>query len=124
MVANLSSFLILALFLYGRSLRFKNVRLHMRLMLAAFAGDLVLVLALVLMRDALSQVEMGMHWTLKVHIPFAVGTIVLYVFTIWAGFRLYKGDEGARPLLRGLDRVLVFSRVMTLVTSLMVTVLR
>ena len=124
MVANLTSFIILALFLYGRSLRFKNLKLHIRLMLVAFAGDLILVLALVMMKDALSKVSLGMHWTLKVHIPFALGTIVLYMIASYAGYRLYRGDESARPVLRRSDRVLLFFRIMTLVTSLMVSGLR
>lgn len=124
MVANLTSFLLLALFLYGRSLRFTNLKWHIRLMLAAFAGDLVLVLALVMMKDALSQVSTGMHWTLMVHIPFALGTILLYAMATYAGYRLYRGDESARTVLKQTDRVLLFFRVMTLVTSLMVSLLR
>lgn len=124
MVANLISFLILVLFFWGRSLCFKNLRLHIKVMLFCLLADLILVLALVMMRDALSQVSLGMHWTLLVHIPFAVGTLVLYLIAARAGFRLYRGDETARPLLRHTDKILVFFRVMTLVTSLMVTLIR
>lgn len=124
MTANLSSFLILGLFLWGRSLRFKNLRIHIRVMLVCFAADLILVLALVMMKDALSQVSLDMHWTLQIHIPIAVSTVVLYFFTVRAGYRLYKGDESARPLLRGLDKVLLTFRVLTLLTSVMVSVLR
>ncbi len=124
MIANLASFIILIFFFWGRSLRFKNLQLHITLMLSCLVADLVLVLALVFMKNALSQVSLGMHWTLRIHIPIAVSTVVLYFFTAHAGYRLYRGDEKARKWLRELDKILVVFRVLTLVTSLMVSVFR
>jgi hypothetical protein len=124
MNANLTSFLILALFLWGRTLAHKNIRLHIAVMLTCLVADLILVLALVLMKDALSQVSLGMHWTLKIHIPIAVATVIMYFFTAAAGFRLYIGFESARPWLRRFDRMLLTLRILTLITSLMVTAIR
>ncbi|HMN68594.1 MAG TPA: hypothetical protein PKC28_08640 [Bdellovibrionales bacterium] len=123
-MTNLLSFLILLLFLYGRSQRFKNLRLHIPLMVAAFAADVLLVAGLVAFRDALSEVHGDMHWTLKVHIPIAVATLLFYCLATWNGYRLFKGDESARGRLRLCDRFLVPLRVLTLVTSVMVTCLR
>jgi hypothetical protein len=108
----------------GRSLRFKNLRWHIRLVLAAMASDFVLVLGLVMFRDALSKVEMGMHWTLIIHIPIAISTLGLYVLTAHAGYSLYRGDESSRARLRILDKFLLTFRVLTLVTSLMFQMLR
>jgi len=120
MTANLTSFLILALFLWGRSLCFKNLRLHIFVMLSCLIADLMLVLALVLMRDALSQVSVDMHWTLRVHVPIAVATVLIYFPTAWSGYQLYRGNESARYRLKILDKILIVFRVLTLVTSVMV----
>lgn len=119
-MANILSAAILILFFYGRSLRFKNLKWHIRLMMFAMTADIFLVASLVVFRDALSKVQLGMPWTLFVHIPFAISTVVLYFFAAWNGYRLYRGHEAARPKLRAYDRALCVARVMTLVTSLMV----
>jgi len=118
-VANLLSFIILLFFFWGRSLRFKNLRRHIQVMSAVIVADLCLVAALVVKRNALGKVGMGMPWTLKIHVPIAILTVLLYFVTAWTGIQLYRG----RPLhqrMRRLDRVLVTTRVLTLVTSLMV----
>lgn len=123
-MANLLSFLILILFFYGRSLHKSNLRLHIRLMILALVADYALVVGLVIGRDALSSIEPSMHWTLMIHIPFALSTVVLYAITATYGYQLRKGNEAARHSLRRFDRLLVFTRVMTLVTSLIMQFLR
>ncbi|MGE4130922.1 MAG: hypothetical protein AB7F86_04755 [Bdellovibrionales bacterium] len=117
-MANLASFLILLLFLFGRSLYRKNLTWHIRLMLTAFVADVILILALVFGRQALSKVGPDMSTLLMVHVSIAISTVVLYVLTIRAGYRLYKGDKAARARLKILDKILVTARVFTLVTSL------
>lgn len=123
-MANLISSVILIFFFWGRSLRFKNLRLHMQVMSAVIICDLILVAALVLKRDALGQVAHGgMPLILKIHVPIAIFTVVLYLVTAWTGIQLYRG----KPLharMRALDRVLVPARVLTLVTSLLVQFLK
>lgn len=118
-MANLLSFLILMVFLWGRSLHHKNLRLHIFLMLSVIVADLLLVLALVEQRDALDKVNSEMPWTLMIHVPIAVFTVLLYFPTAWTGWRLYQGAK-LHERMRKLDRILVVSRVLTLVTSLMV----
>jgi uncharacterized membrane protein YozB (DUF420 family) len=118
-VANLASFLILVLFLYGRSLWRKNNLLHRKIMLTAFACDVVLVAALVVGRDALSKVGPGMSLPLSIHVPIAVTTIILYVFTVIAGIQLSKGKP-TRQRLRRLDKALTTARILTFVTSVWV----
>ena len=83
-------------------------------------ADVTLVLGLVVFRDALTKVRLDMPWTLQIHVPIAVLTVLLYVATWWAGYQLWKGDTGARDRLRKLDKLLVPARILTLVTSLMV----
>jgi len=118
-MANLISFTILVFFFWGRSLRFKNLKLHMQVMTAVIVADLLLVAALVVERNALGKVGSGMPWTLKIHVPIAIFTVIMYLITGWTGYQLYRG----KPLhkrMRTLDRILVPSRVLTLLTSLMV----
>jgi hypothetical protein len=118
-VANLISFVILCFLLWGRTLYRSNLRLHIFIMSGVILADLMLILALVFVRDALSKVDAGMPWTLKVHVPIAIGTVLLYIPTAWTGYQLWRG----RPLharMRTLDRWVVSGRVLTLITSLMV----
>jgi hypothetical protein len=122
-MANLISFIILIFFFWGRSLRFKNLRLHMIIMTAVIAADLGLVGALVIRRHALAKISLGMPWTLKVHVPIAVFTVVLLIMTGWTGLQLSRG----KPLharMRALDRIVVPALVLTFLTSLMVQFLR
>src|ERR1700722_558568 len=112
---NFLSFIILIFFFWGRSLRFKNLRLHIRVMSAVIVADLLLVAALVVERDALGKIGGGMPLILKILVPIAISTVVLYLLTAWTGFQLYRG----RPLhqrMRLLDHILVPMRVLTLVT--------
>jgi hypothetical protein len=118
-MTNLVSFTILVFFFWGRSLRFKNLRLHMRVMCAVIVADLSLVAYLIVNHNALGKVGLGMPWTLKIHVPIAVFTVVMYLITGWTGYQLYRG----KPLhvrMRRLDKILVPARVLTLITSLMV----
>jgi hypothetical protein len=122
-VANLASFLILIVFFYGRSLSRSNLRLHIQVMIGCLIADYALVIGLVIFRDALSSIKADMHWTLMVHIPFALSSVALYAVTAQTGYRLYKGQP-VRERLRRFDRLLVMARVMTLATSLLVQYLR
>lgn len=122
-MANIASALILALFLYGRSIRFTNNALHRKLMLISFGLDLLLVIALVVFRDALGKVNMEMHWMLKIHVPIAISTVVVYGMTCWAGYQLYKGKP-VRRRLQILDKIIVPARILTLITSILVQILR
>ncbi len=118
-MANAISFLILILFLWGRTLHKSNLRLHILIMSGVILADLLLVLSLVLNRDALSKVDLQMPWTLQIHVPIAVFTVLLYLPTAYTGVQLLRGKQ-VHARMRKLDQVLVVSRIMTLVTSLMV----
>jgi hypothetical protein len=118
-VANALSFLILMIFLWGRTLYRKNLRLHIFIMLSVILADLLLVIGLVEKRDALGKISTDMPWTLQLHIPIAVFTLFFYFVTAWTGFQLYRGYL-VRDRLRLFDKILVTARVLTLITSLMV----
>lgn len=92
-------------------------------MVIAFVADLLLVLSLVVFREALTKVNAEMSWPLMVHVPIAVFTVILYGVTVYTGYRLYKGAP-VRQRLRILDRILVPARVLTLFTSLLVEFLK
>lgn len=118
-MANIASFFILMVFLYGRSLRFSNNILHRKLMLLAFACDLILVAGLVIGRQALAKVAADMPLALQVHVPIAIATVVLYFPTVLAGFQVAAGKP-ARRRLYWLDKFLTTLRVLTFVTSVWV----
>jgi hypothetical protein len=123
-MANLINFLLLIVFFWGRSLRFKNLDQHARLMVIAMTGDFLLVLGLVIFRRALGEISPVMHWTLMIHVPVAVSTLLLYVITARFGFALRRGEESARAPHKLSAKILVVLRVSTLVTALMVQYLR
>lgn len=89
-------------------------------MCSAFIADLILILALVFGRQALNKVSGDMSVELMIHVPIAITTVVAYVFTMQAGYRLYRGHEPARARLVLWDKILTTLRVLTLVTSLWV----
>jgi hypothetical protein len=118
-MANLLSFIFLLCFLWGRTLARKNLRLHITVMLTVMCADLCLVGSLVIMRDALNKVSTDMPWTLQVHVPIAITTVILYFATAWTGYMLYRGRP-VRAHLQWFDRSLTTARILTFVTSLMV----
>lgn len=123
-MANLVNFFLLIVFFWGRSLRFTNRERHARVMVMAMTGDFLLVFGLVVFRRALGEISPVMHWTLMIHVPVAVCTLLLYVITARFGFALRRGDEGARTPHKLSAKILVVLRVATLVTALMVQYLR
>jgi len=122
-MVNLVSFAILCFLFWGRSLRFKNLRLHIWIMCGVIVADLALVTALVIWRDALGKIHPGMPWTLMVHIPIAVTTLLFYFPTAWTGYQLSRGLP-VRARMRRLDRVVVVGRTLTFLTSVMVQFLK
>jgi hypothetical protein len=120
-MTNLSSFLILLLLLYGRSLWNKNLIRHIQLVTLAMVLDVGLILYLTFAHDALSKVNLSMGRLLAIHVCLALTTVVVYGLISHAGWRLYKGNGNYRKRLRRLDRILIPLRVLVLVTSLLFT---
>lgn len=119
MIPVILSFILLAYFFWGRSLHKTDLKRHIRVMSLVMVGDLSLVAALVLMRDALSKVEPAMKLSLMIHVPIAVSTVVLYLLIAIAAIGTYKGKPWKRWIGR-VDKLLVPARVLTSLTSLLV----
>ena len=118
MLPNVISSIALILFLYGRFQVKKNLPLHIKLMSSAMIIDVLLVFALVVMRNALGTVISGdMSGMLMVHVPIAILTVVGYGFATFLGLNLKKGQRQYLKPMRLLDKVLVPLRVLNTVTS-------
>ena len=87
--------------------------------LAKIVADILLVLSLVFMRDALGQVTLTMPLLLKVHVSIAVSTVLAYLGALFVGTQLLRGRLSYRPAMRALDRFLVPARILTFLTSLL-----
>lgn len=122
-MANILSFVILLFFLWGRTLYRRNLRLHIFIMVSVIVADLLLIVGLIEKRDALAQVTTDMPMILKIHVPIAVFTVLMYFITAWTGYQLLRGKP-VRARMRWCDRILVPSRILTLVTSIMVQFLK
>lgn len=123
-MANLISFGILILFLWGRTLHKKNRNLHVKIMSTVIVFDTLLVLFLVIHQRALGKIGADMNPILFIHIPFALLTLVGYGFAVRAGRRLLRGDMAARSAMIWTDRFLVPVRILNFVTSLWLTLSR
>ncbi len=89
-------------------------RRHVAFILAAFAVDLGLVLAIELNRNAVKTVVAGGAAVLYVHVTLAVFVLALYVHQIWCGWALHRGGKRRRSHRAGalafvVCRLLVFA---------------
>ena len=80
--------------------------------------DVLLVLALVIGRNALGTVVSGnMGGLLLIHVPIAISTVIGYVFATFYGLKLKKGQRSYLKHMRILDKFLVPTRVLNTLTS-------
>jgi hypothetical protein len=116
-MVNFISFVILCFLLAGRRLAPARRKLHAWWMTAVIAADLILISYLVLGRSALDKVALPMPMALYIHLCFAITTVLLYLMAIFVGIQILSGHP--RPgAMRGLDRVIVPCRILTLATSI------
>lgn len=115
---NLISTITLGIFLFGRWQVKRNLQLHILLMSVAMLIDVLLVIALVFMRNALGTVFSGdVSGMLLIHIPIAITTVIGYGFALYFGIKLKNGQRQHISSMRWLDRGLVPLRVLNTVTS-------
>ncbi|MFK8138200.1 MAG: hypothetical protein AB8E15_07570 [Bdellovibrionales bacterium] len=124
MIASIVSFIILCLFIYGRSLHAKNRSQHIKIMKTVIVADTALVLYLALIQRVLVKVNADMSVLLMVHIFFALSTVLLYWVMMYHGIRAVKGFESSRRLIKPLDRILLPFRILTFLTSSLLVYLR
>ena len=100
----------------------RSPRRHIPLILAAFAIDLGLVLAIELNRSAVKTVIAGGPAILYIHVTLAVSVLALYAHQIWCGISLAKRGERRKSHRAGaylfvVCRLLVFATAFLVVAS-------
>jgi len=118
-IFQIQSFLILCIMIYGVTKAKRDRTLHIKIMLSAMLWDLLLILQIELSRQAVAT---AMKITenpllLKIHLFFAIGSVLLYTVMIYSGRRVYKGDHGFRGKHKALGLTTLVFRTMTLLTS-------
>lgn len=118
MIFQAQSALILALMFYGASVARQRLK-HVRIMGTAIIWDLLLILQIELTRSAIDKamkiVENPM--ALKIHLFFAITTVLLYGVMIFTGRKVYKGQNQLRSFHKSMGITTLVFRVMTFATS-------
>lgn len=118
LIPNVVSSIALVIFLVGRFQVKKNLRLHIQLMSTAMVIDVVLVIALIVMRNALGTVINGnLSGMLLIHVPIAIATVIGYGFATYFGLKLKYGHSEYLKHMRFLDRIIVPLRILNTTTS-------
>ncbi|PIK16202.1 hypothetical protein [Halobacteriovorax sp. JY17] len=117
-IFQIQSILILSLMILGIYLRRKR-KTHVKIMSAVIIWDILLILQIELTRSAIAKAVQVMTnpWMLKVHLFFAIGSVVLYILMIITGRKLLSGDIKIRPKHKTLGWTTLVFRILTLVTS-------
>ncbi|MEK7470209.1 MAG: hypothetical protein AAB074_22800 [Planctomycetota bacterium] len=114
----LYSTVVLALIAAGLAFR-RRRRIHIPIMLGAFALDLGSVVYLQVQRNAVQKAAAEPTTILMVHIAFALSALLLYTAMTVTGTKLARRGTG-RPMHRGLACVFLVCRVSTWGTSFFV----
>ena len=115
---NVISTVSLIVFLIGRLLVKKNLKLHIYMMSSAMFVDILLVVALVIFRNALGTVFSGnLNWLLVVHILIAITTVISYGFAFYFGIQLKKGNLSFLKPMKRIDPYVLALRILTSHTS-------
>lgn len=117
-IFQIQSFLIMSLMILGIYLRHDRKK-HVKIMSSAIAWDILLILQIELSRGAIKKASnvMTNPLLLKIHLFFAIGSVVLYVLMVLSGRKLLSGDNSVRQKHKLLGRTTLFFRIMTFITS-------
>jgi cyanate permease len=117
-IFQIQSFLIVALMLFGVAKR-RNRSLHVKIMATSIIWDILLILQIEVTRSAIMKASKVMTnpLMLKIHLFFAISSVVLYVLMFITGRKMLSGDMSVRPKHKKLGWTTLFFRIMTLVTS-------
>jgi uncharacterized membrane protein YozB (DUF420 family) len=98
---------------------YKNRKLHVKMMSSAIIWDIILILQIEITRSAIAKASKVMTnpMLLKIHLFFAIGSVILYVLMVLSGRKLLAGDNSVRQRHKLLGRTTLFFRIMTFVTS-------
>lgn len=117
-VFQIQSILILSLMIFGVIMR-RQRKLHVKTMATAIIWDLLLILQIEVSRNAIVKASKVMTnpLMLKIHLFFAIGSVVLYVMMIITGRKLLAGDNKVRSKHKILGWTTLTFRILTFVTS-------
>ncbi|EQC46042.1 hypothetical protein M900_1812 [Bacteriovorax sp. Seq25_V] len=117
-IFQIQSFLIMSLMIFGIYQR-TNRKLHVKVMATAIIWDIILILQIELSRSAIGKAVQVLTNTmmLKIHLFFALGSVILYILMIITGRRLLAGDDDIRSKHKTLGWTTLVFRVLTFVTS-------
>ncbi len=111
------SVLILLLMFAGVYIH-KKRKLHIKTMSTAMIWDILLILQIELNREAILKATniATSHVQLKIHLFFAVSSVLLYLIMVKSGLDVLKNPD-KRSLHKKLGITTLFFRTMTLITS-------
>lgn len=114
----LQSFCILTLMIYGVT-QAKQRRRHIKIMSTAIIWDLLLILQIELTRNAVAKAMNVIEnpTMLKIHLFFAVSSVLLYIVMAVTGPKVYKGRNDLIPLHKKFGITTLVFRALTLATS-------
>lgn len=114
----LQSFCILALMVYGVTQARHRLR-HIKIMSSAIVWDLLLILQIELTRNAVAKAMKVVEnpTLLKIHLFFALGSVLLYIVMAVTGTKVYKGRNDLIPWHKKLGVTTLVFRALTLATS-------
>ncbi|MFG1492040.1 hypothetical protein ACRXCV_11975 [Halobacteriovorax sp. GFR7] len=114
----IQSFLILSLMIYGVT-QSKKRQKHVKIMSGAMIWDIILILQIELSRSAIDKaMEVFQSQTaLKIHLFFAVSSVLLYVAMVISGRMVLKGKAGLLKKHRYLGITTLAFRILTFITS-------
>lgn len=121
-IFQVQSIIIVSLLFYGVYKK-KNRYLHMKIMKTAIIWDLLLVAQIELNRSAILKASkvVSNPMILNIHVSLAVSTVLLYGVVYYTGTKLHKGDEKMRKLHKPIALFTLTTRVLTLITSNLIT---
>jgi uncharacterized membrane protein YozB (DUF420 family) len=120
-VLHLVSTLVLCVIAAGLWFRRRNHHMHLRLMLAAFAMDVVLVLYIEITRQAVEKVVTHVGPLLWFHASVSIAVLACYVAMILLGRPMLSGKFETRKLHFAVAIAFVVLRGLNYVTSFLVT---
>ena len=117
---HLTSTGVLVLVAAGLWFRKRRPLIHLRLMVAAFATDVLLVLYIEMTRHAVEKVAAQVRPLIWFHAGVSLAVLVCYVLMILLGRPMLAGRHDTRTLHRIVGMAFVVLRSLNYVTSFMV----
>ncbi len=118
-IFQIQSFLIILLMLYG-ILKARNRLKHSKIMISAMVWDVLLILQIEFSRQAINRAAKSLGSPdpmLWVHLFFALGSVIFYIFMFRTGRKILKGNNDLITKHKLLGRITFSFRFLTLVTS-------